>query len=155
MPLAATELVPHIPYLRRYGQRMTGNPDAADDLVQATMERALRVIADYRPIGNLQGWLVTIMRNQFHTQYRAEQRRAAWVARAAQAAWKQPPDQYDACLLGELMQVIGQMPRGQRAVVNAVCVEGSTYSQASVELQVPIGTVRSRMARARARLEAL
>lgn len=155
MPLAAAELVPHIPYLRRYGQRMTGNADAADDLVQATMERALRVIAEYRPIGNLQGWLVTIMRNQFRTQYRAEQRRAAWVARATMIRRGQAPDQYDACLLRELMAVIRQMPRGQRAVINAVCFGGSTYDQASAELQVPIGTVRSRMARARARLEAL
>jgi RNA polymerase sigma-70 factor (ECF subfamily) len=149
--LAAADLVSYIPYLRRYGQRMTGNPELADDLVQETMEKALRALPDYRPIGNLQGWLIAIMRNEFRTRYRAEQRRVAWGQRVAPRD-PQAPDQFDACLLNEVVKAIARMPKAQRSVLNAVCIEGCTYGQASVRLAIPIGTVRSRMARARATL---
>jgi RNA polymerase sigma-70 factor (ECF subfamily) len=155
MPTVAVDLVSHIPYLRWYGRRIAGNGDVADDLVQQTLEKALRALADYRPLGNLQAWLVTIMRNEFRSRYRAEQRRAAWVVRAARGKPPQAPAQFDTCLLHELERVIGRMPKTQRAVLTAVCFEGCTYTQASALLAIPIGTVRSRMARARATLSAL
>jgi RNA polymerase sigma-70 factor (ECF subfamily) len=155
MQLAPTELITHLPYLRRYGLRMTGSADAAEELVQETMEKALRGLPNYQPTGSLQGWLITIMRNQFMTRYRAEQRLLARTANAELSSVPVPPSQFDACLLHELARAVRRLPRGQRDVLVAVCVEGYSYDQASASLEIPIGTVRSRLARARSALHEL
>jgi RNA polymerase sigma-70 factor (ECF subfamily) len=155
MPLTATELIPHLPYLRRYSRRITGNADAADDLVQETMEKALRGLAQYQPTGSLQGWLMTITRNQFRTRCRAERVRLGRTADTVPSSIPQAPRQFDACLLRELIVAMRRLPRGQREVLVAVWLEGCSYDQASVSLAIPIGTVRSRMARARSALRRL
>lgn len=155
MPLAATELIPYLPFLRRYGRRMTGSADAADDLVQETMEKALRGLVEYQPTGSLRGWLITIMRNQFKSNYRAEQRQRTRMASSQPSILPVAPCQFEACLLNELIQAARRLPSGQREVLIAVCFEERSYDQTSVSLAIPIGTVRSRLARARSALDAI
>ena len=155
MPVGPHELITHLPGLRRYGLRMTGSTDAAEELVQETMEKALRGLPHFQPTGSLQGWLITIMRNQFMTRYRIEQRRQARTARVELSSLPVAPSQFDTCLLHELARAMRRLPRGQRDVLVAVCVEGCSYDQASASLAIPIGTVRSRLARARSTLQAL
>src|SRR5580692_131925 len=70
MTVPVTELMTHLPNLRRYARRLTHNEDTANDLVQETVARALRYLDRYQPTGSLQGWLVTIMKNQFRETQR-------------------------------------------------------------------------------------
>lgn len=160
MSIPVVELMAHLPNLRRYARRLTQNEDAANDLVQETMARALRNLDRYQPTGSLQGWLITIMKNQF----RETQRRRV-LARAGDEHDRQrdtmrgasPRDapQYDQLLLRELAAAIPRLPPLQRDVLIAVCFQGLSYEQASVALGIPVGTIRSRLFRARSALQIL
>jgi RNA polymerase sigma-70 factor (ECF subfamily) len=162
MSVAAADLMAHLPNLRRYARRLTENEDAANDLVQETLARALRNLDRYRPTGSLQGWLITIMKNQFretrrrHVLDRAADphRRAAALARAVPAGWLDAP-QDDHLLLRELAAAIPRLPPFQRDVLVAVCFNGLSYEEASTRLGIPVGTIRSRLYRARAALQGL
>src|SRR5438876_10537066 len=70
MTIASTDLVVHLPHLRRYALRLLRNRDAANDLVQETLARALRYLDRYLPTGSLQGWLISIMKKQFRQSRR-------------------------------------------------------------------------------------
>lgn len=158
MGVPVADLMTHLPNLRRYARRLTHNEDSANDLVQETVARALRHIDRYQPTGSLQGWLITIMKNQF----RETQRRRVLDQSVSVRAWSAPPPgvlgdrfeppQDDQLLLRELATAIPRLPRVQREVLVAVCLQGMSYEQASEKLGIPIGTIRSRLFRARSAL---
>lgn len=145
----------HIPRLRRYARALTGDRAAADDLVQDTLERALSRFHLWRRGSDLRAWLFTIMHNIFVNQARSRMRRqhesletepAAEAVRAPEPDWLEVRD-LDAALV--------RLPDEQRAVVLLVGLEQFTYEEAARVLGVPIGTIMSRLSRARERLRAI
>ncbi len=145
----------HIPRLRRYARALTGDRAAADDLVQDTLERALSRFHLWRQGSDLRAWLFTIMHNIFVNQVRSRARRdhesletepAADTARAPEPDWLE---------LRDIASALSRLPQEQRAVVLLVGLEQFTYDEAARVLGVPIGTVMSRLSRARERLRAL
>src|SRR5260221_11791666 len=87
MSVQIADLMTHLPNLRRYARRLTQNDDSASDLVQETVARALRHIDRYQPTGSLQGWLITIRKNQFR-----ETQRRRLLDRAAGPREQMPPE---------------------------------------------------------------
>jgi len=144
----------HIPRLRRYARALTGDRAAADDLVQDTLERALSRFHLWRRGSDLRAWLFTIMHNIFVNQARSRTRypHEALDESAADALHYREPDWSD---LRDIDGVLAKLPVEQRTVVLLVGLEQFTYDEAARVLEVPIGTVMSRLSRGRERMRVL
>jgi RNA polymerase sigma-70 factor, ECF subfamily len=145
-----------IPYLRRYARALVRNSAGADDLVQSCLVRALAKQHLWQPGTNLRSWLFTIL----HNQRISELRRSVREERALASALLPPamPFGGDPAAWARLFDVdraLAQLPEAQRAVVLLVGLEGVAYEEAATVLDVPLGTVRSRLARARDALRRL
>jgi RNA polymerase sigma-70 factor (ECF subfamily) len=140
-----------IPRLRRYARALTGERSAADDLVQDTLERALSRFHLWRQGSDLRAWLFTIMHNLYVNQVRARvrQQHDALDEAAAESARSQEPDWAE---LRDIDQALARLPDEQRAVVLLVGLEQFTYEEAARVLDIPLGTVMSRLSRGRERL---
>ena len=144
----------HIPRLRRYARALTGERAAADDLVQDTLERALSRFHLWRRGSDLRAWLFTIMHNIFVNQARSRMRHPhePFDEPAAERLQYREPDWSE---LRDIGDALARLPVEQRAVVLLVGLEQFTYEEAARVLDVPIGTIMSRLSRARERLRAL
>lgn len=143
-----------IPRLRRYARALTGERNAADDLVQDTLERAWNKLHLWRHGSDLRAWLFTIMHNVHVNQVRS--RRAALVPLDDQAA--EAPvraTQSDMLEVRDIDLALRQLPVEQREVLLLVALERMSYSETATALGIPIGTVMSRLARGRDRLRAV
>jgi RNA polymerase sigma-70 factor (ECF subfamily) len=147
-------LVEHLPSLRRYARALTGDTWAADDLVQDTLERACSKWQLWAVGTDLRAWLFTLMHNLY-----LNQRRMAKVALNSvsiddvEAELHAPSPGTDEPLdLGRCLQ---RLPADQRAVLLLVAVEDMSYEDAAKVLAIPVGTVMSRLSRARSRLREL
>jgi len=141
--------------LRRYARALTGDRSAADDLVQDTLERALSRMHLWRRGSDLRAWLFTIMHNIYVNQARARarhQHEALETDPAAEALRGRDPDWLE---LRDLESALARVPEEQRAVLLLVGLEQFTYDEAARVLDIPIGTVMSRLSRGRERLRAL
>ena len=154
MPDIEQSVEQHIPRLRRYARALTGDRAAADDLVQDTLERALSRFHLWRRGSDLRAWLFTIMHNIFVNQARSRMRypHDALDESTADALQYREPDWSD---LRDIGGALAKLPVEQRTVVLLVGLEQFTYEEAARVLEVPIGTVMSRLSRARERLRAL
>ena len=144
-----------IPRLRRYARALAGDRAAADDLVQDTLERGLSRFHLWRQGSDLRAWLFTIMHNIFVNQVRSRARRyheSLETEPADEAVHAPEPDWLE---LRDIASALSRLPHEQRAVVLLVGLEQFTYEEAAQVLGVPIGTVMSRLSRARERLRAL
>jgi RNA polymerase sigma-70 factor (ECF subfamily) len=148
-------IVAHIPGLRRYARALTGDAWAADDLVQDTLERACSRWRLWLAGSDLRAWLFTLMHNLFISQLRQVKRRGGQtvdlddVAHTLQAPGSTPG-------LGlDLQRCLLRLPLDQRAVLLLVCVEELSYAEVAKVTGVPLGTVMSRLSRARDRMRAL
>jgi RNA polymerase sigma-70 factor (ECF subfamily) len=144
-----------IPRLRRYARALTGDRGAADDLVQDTLERALSRYHLWRRGSDLRAWLFTIMHNIYVNQARSRSRHQHEALEAdstAEALRGRDPDWLE---LRDLASALARLPDEQRAVLLLVGLEQFTYDEAARVLDVPIGTVMSRLSRGRERLRAL
>lgn len=141
----------HIPRLRRYARALTGDRNAADDLVQDTLERALSRFQLWRQGSDLRAWLFTIMHNIFVNQARSRMRHPheALDESAADALHTQDPDWAE---LRGIDDALSRLPGEQRAVLLLVGLEQFTYDEAARVLDIPLGTVMSRLSRGRERL---
>ncbi|WP_024302579.1 sigma-70 family RNA polymerase sigma factor [Pseudogulbenkiania sp. MAI-1] len=149
-----SDLLVWLPHLRRYARALTRDPAWADDLVQDTLERALRKWHWGRS-GNLRAWLLTLLRHRFIDQLRS--RREVAVDDET-APWQQTPapnSEIDGLLLRDVERALYRLPLEQREVLLLVAVEELSYQEAAKVLQVPVGTVMSRLARGRERMRAL
>ncbi|MEW5888806.1 MAG: sigma-70 family RNA polymerase sigma factor [Pseudomonadota bacterium] len=146
-------IVAEIPRLRRYARALTGDPARADDLVQDTLERALGRFFLFRP-GNLRAWLFSIMHNLFINQAKAR-RDGAWEDEAVLAELPARATQDDALEVRDLARCLQALPPEQREVLLLVGLEEMSYEEAARVLGVPLGTVMSRLFRARERLRGL
>jgi RNA polymerase sigma-70 factor (ECF subfamily) len=149
----ARDLVVLLPRLRRFGIGLTGAMDTADDLVQTACERALRAPDRFTPGTRLDSWMFRIMQNAWIDQRRATRRRGPTTAEPEVVAALVGGDGRrvtEARLaLEQVLAAMEHLPEEQRAVLVAVCVEGHAYAEAALVLGLPLGTVMSRLFRAR------
>lgn len=150
-----TDLTEHLPRLRRYARALTGDRAAADDLVQDTLERALSRWALFRRGSRLDAWLLAIMHNLFINQVRARGARPQVVPLESCPDPATPDTGTDRLALRDLDRALARLPPEQRAVLLLVSLEELSYEDAGKVLGIPVGTVMSRLSRARERLRAL
>lgn len=149
-------LVGHIAGMRRYARALVGNAQEAEDLVQESLARALARLRPWTPIRDLRSYLFTILHNLYVDQYRA--RRAAPNIVDIDNVVEHPsigPNQERRLELRDLGRALDTLGDEQREVVLLVGLEGLTYQEVAKILDVPIGTVMSRLSRGRARLREL
>ena len=153
------QLVAMLPRLRRFALSLTGDRAEADDLVQATCERALARFHQWRPDSRLDRWLFAILHHLFIDERRSVRRRKPHLPFEEErlfARARNTMKNIEARLqLGEVAQAMRQMTENDRMVLSLVCVEGMSYRDAAAIMQVPVGTVMSRLARARKKLHGL
>ncbi|WP_118181537.1 RNA polymerase sigma factor [Paraburkholderia phosphatilytica] len=153
------EMMEHVPRLRRYARALINNRDLADDLVQDTLERGLRNAAQFRPGTDLRAWLFTIMHNVFVNQVRKPSGHAVHVSvdddSVAESEFAVSGNQAQSLEVRDLDYALQRLPAEQREVVLLVGLEEMSYAEVAIALDVPIGTVMSRLSRGRERLRAL
>lgn len=146
-------LVPYIPQLRRYAQGLTQDPEAADDLVQDALLRAMDKRHLWKAGGNMRAWLYRILHNTFvNNQRRARVRRTESVD-DHEAQMGTAARQHDGVVLRSLETALHRLPPAHREVVMLVGVEGLSYEEAAGIIGCPVGTIRSRLSRARETLK--
>ncbi|HEX6297826.1 MAG TPA: sigma-70 family RNA polymerase sigma factor [Burkholderiales bacterium] len=149
----AQRLVDLIPRLRRYARALVNDHASADDLVQDTLERAWAKLHLYRRGTDLRAWLFTVMHNVHVNKVRS--------ARATDPLDDEMPElaqraaQGESLVVRDLDRAIARLPEEQRAVLLLVTLEEMSYDQVSRALGIPIGTVMSRLSRAREKLRAM
>ena len=149
----AQRLVELIPRLRRYARALVGDRATADDLVQDTLERAWAKLHLYRRGTDLRAWLFTVMHNVHVNRVRAARLTDPLEDEMPELAQRAP--QGDALLVRDLDRGIARLPAEQRAVLLLVTLEEMSYDQVARTLGIPIGTVMSRLSRAREKLRAM
>jgi len=142
-----------VPALRRYARALTRNADRADDLVQDCLERAIRKQVLWQPTGSLKSWLFRILLNLYRNELRVARRRGEHVA--VETLLVEPsvaPAQPGRIALAEMARAIDTLATDQREALLLVVLEGLSYSEAASVLGIPMGTLMSRLGRARAAL---
>jgi RNA polymerase sigma factor (sigma-70 family) len=144
---------PVIPALRRYARALVRNRAAADDLVQDCLERAVRHWHERRE-GDPRPWLFTILHNLAVNQFRRSARRGKHIAidEANEDDFGQDAVQEQKLMYQDVLDKLARLPEDQRAVLLLVAVEDLSYADTARVLDIPIGTVMSRLSRAREKL---
>lgn len=148
-------LLAALPHLRAFSISLTGNVERADDLVQDTVVRALGFIERFEPGTNLQAWMFTILRNQFHSAYRKRKREVEDVDGMFAAKLTTIPDQDAHLEFEDFAQALARISPDQREAILLVGGEGFTYEEAAAICRTKVGTIKSRVNRARTRLSEL
>jgi RNA polymerase sigma-70 factor (ECF subfamily) len=149
----AQSLIELIPRLRRYARALVGERAAADDLVQDTLERAWSKLHLYRRGTDLRAWLFTVMHNVHVNRLRAARPTDPLEDEMPELA--QRATQGDALVVRDLERAMAALPVPQRQVLLLVALEDLSYEETARVLEIPIGTVMSRLARAREKLRLL
>ena len=146
---------PMIPSLRRYARALVGNHAAADDLVQDSLERAVSRWHQRRGDGDARPWMFAILHNLAVNQFRQAASRGAHVSieDTDEATLGLEPVQEQKLLYKDAMHKLAALPDEQRSVLLLVAVEDMSYADAAKILNIPVGTVMSRLSRARERLQ--
>ena len=156
-PEIRTELIAFLPRLRRFARSLAGSPDAGDDLAQAAIERALANMDRFEVGTRLDSWMYKIAQNIWIDGRRAEKVRGTSVSEDAllSVAGEDGRRVTETRLTLEATRsAIEELPDDQRAAVMLVLVDGLSYKDAAAALSIPVGTIMSRIFRARATLEA-
>ena len=149
-------LIELLPRLRRFARALAGRPDQADDLVQAALEKALTKSQQWRGGTRLDSWMFRIVQTTWIDTCRAASIRGSHLEAVdpETVADYGPLRRIEARLtLAAVRQAIRALPDPQRAVLGLVCVEGLSYREAADVLGIPVGTVMSRLSRARLSLD--
>ena len=145
-----------IPRMRRYARALTRNTAKADDLVQSSLVRALEKQHLWQPGSNLRAWLSTILHNQHVNDVRHSLREGSLgPVEDAEPVWRVDPVVDASLQLRDLERGINTLSHEQREVLLLVGLEGMRYEQVATILGIPVGTVRSRLSRARTTLRLL
>jgi RNA polymerase sigma-70 factor, ECF subfamily len=144
-----------IPNLRAFAISLSGNVDRADDLVQETILRALANIDSFEPGTNMSAWLFTILRNLFRSEYRKRRREVEDATGMYAESMKSQPEQASRIEFEELRVALAQLPDDQREAVILVGASGFSYEEAAAICGCAVGTIKSRVNRARNRLAEL
>jgi RNA polymerase sigma-70 factor (ECF subfamily) len=150
------DILEHLPRLRRYARALTGERAAADDLVQDTVERALSRAVLFKHGSRLDAWLLTIMHHLYLSQMRQATARPQLTSfedlHAEPAASTSGVESLE---LRDLQRALAKLPLEQREVLLLIALEEFSYEHAAEILGIPLGTVMSRLSRARQRLRSL
>jgi RNA polymerase sigma-70 factor (ECF subfamily) len=138
-----------IPNLRAFAMSLSGSADRADDLVQETVARAMTNIGSFTPGTNMVAWLFTILRNLFRSQYRKRRREVEDPDGSYIASLKLPPEQFGRLEFKELIEALAKLPDVQREALLLVAASGFSYDEAAAICEVAVGTIKSRVSRAR------
>jgi RNA polymerase sigma-70 factor (ECF subfamily) len=149
------ELVAQIPYLRAFGRSLTGNREAADDLAQEALVKAWNARDSFQPGTNMKAWTFMILRNHFYSEKRRAWRQAAWDEEKAERSLTAPATQDTIMDLEDLRRAMTQLPEEQREALILVGAGGFAYEEAAEICGCAVGTIKSRVNRARRALEAL
>lgn len=146
----------HVDAMRRYARALCRSDENADDLVHDALVRAYEGAGTFRPGGSLRAWLLSIVRNSFLGDLR--KRKAEGIRHdrlAALMAERAEPEQEHQAYLRQIVTRFLHLPEPQREVLYLITIEEMSYQEAAAFLDVPIGTVMSRLSRARATLRAI
>jgi RNA polymerase sigma-70 factor (ECF subfamily) len=149
------QLVELLPRLRRFARALTRSDADADDLSQAAIERALLHEASWLPGTRLDSWLFRIAQNLWRDELRAHRRRAEPLEEDSLVGEDGRVSFHRQLEVREVSRAFDQLPEEQRVVMALVVLEGMRYEEAAHTLGLPVGTVMSRLARARSRLAAV
>jgi RNA polymerase sigma-70 factor, ECF subfamily len=144
-----------IPHLRAFAISLTGKVDQADDLVQEAILRGLSHLDSFTPGTDLQAWLFTILRNLFYTSLRKRRREVEDPDGVIAGMLSTAPEQHGRLDLNDLRTALGKLSVEQREALLLVGAEGMSYEEAAAICEVNIGTIKSRINRARTRLAEL
>jgi RNA polymerase sigma-70 factor (ECF subfamily) len=144
-----------VPNLRAFAVSLSGNVDRADDLVQETLLRAFAKIDSFQPGTNLSAWLFTILRNQFRSEYRKRRREVEDADGKYSEKLKSQPEQLGKIEFAELRQALAELPDDQREALILVGASGFSYEETAEICGCAVGTIKSRVNRARTRLAEL
>jgi RNA polymerase sigma-70 factor (ECF subfamily) len=147
-------IIEQVPYLRRFARALTRDRDAAEDLVQDCLARAIDRLHMWQPGSNMRSWLFAILHNQFVNAAKRRTNRPDNVALAPGHEALRParPEQESRHAVRDIDRAVAALPQEQRDVVLLVGLEGLSYEEAADVLSVPVGTVMSRLSRGRKRL---
>ena len=143
------QLLAIVPSLRAFGISLTAKSDRADDLVQETLMKAWKYQSSYVAGTNLKAWLFTILRNEFYTHLRKRKREIEDADGVHASKMATPPEQYGHLDMADFRRALVQLPADQREAIILVGASGFSYEEAAEICKVPLGTVKSRVNRAR------
>ena len=144
-----------VPSLRAFAISLCGNVDRADDLVQETLLRALANIHSFQPGTNMSAWLFTILRNHFRSEYRKRRREVEDGEGRYAETLKSQPEQYGRVEFREFREALTHLPADQYERLALVGASGFSYEEAANICGCAVGTIKSRVNRARTRLAEL
>ena len=144
-----------VPSLRAFAISLSGNVDRADDLVQETLLRAIANVNSFQPGTNIGAWLFTILRNLFRSEYRKRRREVEDAAGSYVDSLKSPPQQQSRVEFEEFRAALAKLPSDQREALLLVGASGFSYEEAAAICESAVGTIKSRVNRARTRLSKL
>jgi len=148
-------LLAAVPSLRAFAISLCGQVDRADDLVQDTLLRALSHIDRFERGTNLNAWLFTILRNLFHSEYRKRRREVEDPDGSYAGRLKAQPEQSSRLDFEDFRTALAKLPPDQREALLLVGASGFSYEEAANICQCAVGTIKSRVNRARSRLASL
>lgn len=151
----SNQLIAAIPGLRAFGISLTSSGERADDLVQETLLKAWKSHASFEPGSNMRAWLYTILRNEFYTQLRKRKREVEDADGVFAARLSVPAAQESHLDMEDMRTALGQLPPDQREAIILVGASGFSYEEAAEICLVAVGTIKSRVSRARTRLAEL
>src|SRR5712675_1224436 len=158
MPLDPTlrdQMLTGVPSLRAFAISLSGNVDRADDLVQETLLRAIANIDSFQPGTNMSAWLFTILRNLFRSEYRKRRREVEDADGSYAESLKSQPEQHGRVEFEEFRAALAKLPPDQREALILVGASGFSYEEAAAICDCAVGTIKSRVNRARTRLAEL
>jgi RNA polymerase sigma-70 factor, ECF subfamily len=144
-----------LPHLRNFALYLTRDPIRSDDLVQNTVLRAWTKLDHFQPGTNMEAWLFTIMRNSFYSEHRKRR----WEVEDPEGGFARrlmvQPEQESKLMLDDLQEALRRLPPGQRMALLLVVEQGESYENAAALCGVAVGTLKSRVNRARTQLAAM
>ena len=152
-PEFKAELLGSIPSLRAFAVSLTQNADKADDLAQETLVKAWDKHESFQPGTNLKAWLFTLLRNEFYSQMRKRGREVQDSDGLITARLAVHPSQHGALDLNDFRGALAQLPEDQREAIILIGASGFSYEEAAEICGCAVGTIKSRVSRARTRLQ--
>jgi len=150
-----TMLVDIMPRLKSYAIWLTRNQAAADDLLQETAHRALRARAQFTMGTNFTAWIFRILRNEFYSSLRRGKRTPLAIDDLPENVFTMDADQEDIVFTGQVIRTMDRLRPGQRQILELICAAGMSYDEAAESIDCSIGTVKSRLWRARQQMDVL
>jgi RNA polymerase sigma-70 factor (ECF subfamily) len=149
------DLVTHLGAMRAFAMSLTRNATLADDMVQDALVKAWSNIDKFEPGTNMRAWLFTIVRNTYYSHHRKRRREVEDAEGTLSAGLAQKPDHDGRLQMRDFASAFDTLPEEQREALVLVGASGFSYEEAAVTCGVAVGTIKSRVNRARARLAEL